>query len=174
MEEGLDTGLRGLIAKQEIRDRLMLLFRGLDRRDRELILQAFHPDGLADQGSVKGTAVEMADRVVNGSPPQMMHFIGNHLAEIEGDRAFSETYFVGIIETSDAEGVSTGFRSGRYLDRWERRDGAWRILLRTLVDDWSRLDRLSQTVPGSAGGHRSVRSADDLLYALRAKALGQA
>jgi hypothetical protein len=169
-DAGLDDGLRLLLDKQQIRDRLMLLFRGLDRRDRELILQAFHPDAISDHGSVKTSSVEMAERVLRGSPDQMMHFVGNHLAEIKGDRALSETYFVAIIETSGTEGVSTGFRAGRYLDQWERRDGAWKITLRTLVDDWSRLDPLSATVAG-AGFHRSSRSADDLLYALRAQTL---
>jgi hypothetical protein len=171
MDAGLEHGLRLLLDKQEIRDRLMLLFRGLDRRDRDLILQAFHPGAISDHGSLRGTSIEMADRVVGGAASQMMHFTGNHVAEVNGDRAFSETYFVAIIETSEGGAVSTGFRAGRYLDQWERRDGAWKINLRVLVDDWSRLDPLSATVPG-AGTHRSERSDGDLLYTLRAQMLG--
>src|SRR5258706_6832332 len=156
MNAGLDGGLRLLLDKQEIRDRLMLLFRGLDRRDRNLILQAFHPDGITDVGQIRTPAADMADRVVGGSPAQMMHFAGNHVSEIKNDRAFSETYFVAVVEVPDGNGVSTGIRAGGYLDHWEKRDGAWKIVLRVLVDDWSRFDVVSATVPG-AGGNRSVR-----------------
>jgi hypothetical protein len=33
---------------------------------------------------------------------------------------------------------------GRYLDRFERRGGAWKIAHRQVVADWNRIDRVSE------------------------------
>jgi hypothetical protein len=58
-----------------------------------------------------------------------MHNITNHTCEIDGDTAHCETYVIGAMLPRPKPGRAT-FVSGRYLDRLERRDGEWRILVR--------------------------------------------
>src|SRR5262245_66301298 len=92
-----EARLQVVADKQEIRDALVRYARGVDRKDRDLILSAFHEDAVDDHGDVVAPPAQLADFVVKGQQPQMMHFIGNHLAEVEGHRAFSESYFISLM-----------------------------------------------------------------------------
>ena len=60
---------------------------------------------------------------------------------------------------------ATRSRGGRYLDRFERRDGVWKIARRLLVDEWSRLDDLP--APPVPPGRVGLRSKDDPVYTFR-------
>ena len=64
------------------------------------------------------------------------HHLTNSTVELDGDRADAETYFVAV-HRRPGPPVSVGQFGGRYLDRLERRDGAWRINERVVVHDWS-------------------------------------
>jgi hypothetical protein len=167
MGERLDPRVQSVVDKQEIRDALMRYCRGIDRRDPDLIVSAFHEDAVDDHGDMKGSPAQLAGFVAKGTQPQLMHFVGNHLAEVDGHKAFSESYFISFM-TVTADGKDyTRTRAGRYLDNWERRKGAWKIAHRVVVDEWSRLDEVVATVDG-IGFYRGTRSKDDLLYKLQA------
>ena len=56
------------------------------------------------------------------------HNVTTHLCEIEGDVAHAESYVIVVL--LGRNGKTAQFISGRYLDRLERRDGAWRIAVR--------------------------------------------
>ena len=60
----------------------------------------------------------------------------NHWIEIEGDAAVGESYVIAYQQTAGEapQDVMTG---GRYIDRYERRDGEWKISHRTFVMDWT-------------------------------------
>ena len=53
------------------------------------------------------------------------------------------------------------FVAGRYVDRYERRDGAWKFAFRSELVDWVRLDPATGEgmMPGALWG---ARGADDL------------
>jgi hypothetical protein len=57
------------------------------------------------------------------------------------------------------------FVGGRYLDRFERRDGAWRIVERVGMTDWARVDGPSsaifRAIPPDTIGQRAP---DDMVY----------
>jgi len=63
------------------------------------------------------------------------HFIANTSVDFDGDVAHSETYVLWVLRRKDGRTVDLG--GGRYVDRFERRDGEWRIAARELVIDWS-------------------------------------
>ena len=68
-----------------------------------------------------------------------MHLVGNVLIEVEpgGQRAVSETYGVSLHGSDDPRpfmNMATGFR---YVDRFERRGGPWKIAERFAVAEWS-------------------------------------
>jgi hypothetical protein len=152
VDAGLEEKLKALIAKDEIRDVLMRYARGVDRGDPDLITSAFWPDAVDDHGGVTLIGTEAGPRFtgsrkVSASGAAGQHFMGNITIELEGDRAFTESYFVSylIVDRDGAE--YTRFRGARYIDRFERRNGAWKIAYRVVVDDWDRMDKVTEYAP---------------------------
>jgi hypothetical protein len=158
--------LNAVADKAEIHDALMRYCRGVDRRDPELIVSAFHEDGIDDHGRGESTAQDLAERIAASDQRAMMHFIGNEFVELDGDVAFSETYFISFQTVDTGDGDATRMRAGRYLDRFERRGGEWRIAHRRIVDEWSRVDDV-KAVAGGLSQYVGVRSRDDLVYTMR-------
>lgn len=159
--------LEALVAKSDIHDVLMRYCRGVDRRDIDLIISAFHPDAIIDHGRGDESLQELAATIVAGEQRGMMHFIGNEYVELDDDRAYSETYFVSISTVTHEGTDATRTRGGRYLDRFERRDDTWRIAHRRLVDEWSRVDELKTVAGGRLSKYVGIRSSADLVYVLR-------
>jgi hypothetical protein len=112
--------------------------RGVDRLDTEMILSAYHPDGYDDHGELKGGPAEFVAELVpllRKSYTSTSHNICNQLIELDGDRALSESYLIAVHNT-EADGVQwQEIVFGRYVDRFERRDGDWRIAHRVVVID---------------------------------------
>lgn len=112
--------------------------RGVDRADEELIRSAYHPDATDDHGSFKGLAGEFAARVNESHATRWtstMHMVANHSAAIDGDVADTETYVVAYLRRIDGSRVDVV--GGRYVDRFEKRAGDWRIARRVYVCEWS-------------------------------------
>ena len=163
-----------LLAKQEIRDALMRYSRGIDLLDPDLVKSAYHPDAYDDHGTFKGNAHEFAEYVMGGlsNLECTEHFLGNSHIEVEGDRAYSETYHVAYHRIpAGADGVAQDFTwGGRYVDVFERRDGGpWLILHRTVVHSWSRIDPVLDDNAAMAANFTQVARGDrsDLIYRLR-------
>ena len=66
------------------------------------------------------------------------HMIGNTLIDVEGDEAFGEVYFHAYHKVESEAGFDDLIVAGRYLDRYERRDGVWKMAYRSERVDWSR------------------------------------
>jgi hypothetical protein len=151
--------LQTVVDRQEIHDALMRYCRGADRASEELVNSAFHPEAVADFGSPI-PAARLAHAIATGTQPQMMHFTGNVLIEFDGDTAYVESYLLSFAPFVEDNVTSTRTRASRYLDRFERREGGWKIAHRLLVDEWARLDELKR-IPEGVGAHRGVRGPDD-------------
>lgn len=152
MDDALERRLRVLLAKDEIRDVLLRYAHGADRGDEELIASCFHPDAVDDHGTVELTGLQTAPRfsrlpVVSTGGQVGQHFIGNILIDVRGDIAYSESYFIAFRTLDREDGEYTRFRAARYLDRFELRNGEWRIAYRVVVDDWDRQDRVVERAP---------------------------
>jgi hypothetical protein len=156
------------LARQEINDILLRYCRGIDRRDRELIRSAYHRDSHDDHGNFRGSGWDFADWAIGllGRRDQVTtHLISNVLIEVTGATARSECYFVGVHVLGGPDGARTQEFHGRYLDRFERRDGRWGITRRLVVHDWNET-RLIVPVQ-SADDARFTRGApfpDDAVY----------
>lgn len=132
-----------LIDRQQILDCLTRFCRGMDRFDRELYLSAFHDDAEVAAGPYVGDAAGCwAWAVPMHEAGQVLthHALLNHSVEIDGDGAHSETYYQFAarnypFEPGGSETVMLA--GGRYIDRLERRGGAWKIALRTNLIEWS-------------------------------------
>lgn len=139
--EELESGLRELQDREAIRACLARYARGVDRLDRELLLSAYHPDAIDDHGKFVGGPTEFADWVFGqhiGAHLSHQHCLLNHVCELDGDTAHAETYFMFV--AMNQQGPPWSMAGGRYIDRFERRNGLWAIANRLAVRDWALLD----------------------------------
>jgi len=66
-----------------------------------------------------------------------MHNLANVMIELDGDAAGVETYGVAYHAGEPAGDIRWNFAAGfRYVDRFERRSGEWRIADRLTVIEW--------------------------------------
>jgi hypothetical protein len=137
MADDPSTQQRYLKDRQEILDCVYLYCRALDRHDRELMARVFHPDAIDNHGEWVGRAPEAivwSDASLAAAWLSHSHHVTCHFCEIEGEVAHTESYLISFRRHKDGKTVVVG--GGRYIDRFERRDGEWRIALRREVSDW--------------------------------------
>ena len=131
--------LEHLLDRQDILDCLIRFSRGMDRFDRELFLSAFHADAVIAAGPfVDGPEAlyDWASKLHEQGQSATHHNMLNHSCDIDGDVAHTETYYLFVGRNRDETNWMAG---GRYIDRLERRDGGWKIALRTNAIEWSGL-----------------------------------
>ena len=136
-----DERLAVLLAKDEITEVIHQVARGTDRLDHDLIVSGYHPDGYDDHNSFRGGPVAFADWVLEVLVhfAATHHFLGQTRIEVDGEVAHTETYCdAHHVSAPDTDGVVRDMVLGlRYVDRFERRDGVWRIARRVCAFDWS-------------------------------------
>lgn len=130
-----EAAMQRLIDRQSIIDCLLRYSRGLDRGDWELMASAYHDDALDDHGYFVGKGKDLAKwseafRKDNPNIYVVRHALTNHVIEFEGsDTAHVETYYTNeTVLYGDQPKLRTSI--GRYVDRFERRSGEWRIAAR--------------------------------------------
>ncbi len=131
-----------LLAKQEITDLVGRYMRGLDRLDKALLRSTFHDDATTDYGFFQGGPDEFVEMAYNALKDHLAnhHMIGQVNIDVEGEVAFGEVYFQAFHRiVTDGEERDL-FISGRYVDRYEKRDGEWKFAFRSEVNDWARND----------------------------------
>jgi hypothetical protein len=136
-DETISRRVQELLDRQEIIDCLQRYSRGLDRFDRELAQSAYHPDALDDHQAYIGSGhglVEWADRFHEEVWASHQHHLTNISIELDGETAHTETYF--IVTARKRDSFETFLCGGRYIDRFERRDGEWRIAARVATSEW--------------------------------------
>ena len=187
----MSDGLAQLLAKQEILEVVVRYARAIDRLDEALLRSLFHPESTHNhfyQGPSSapdrlaidddpGDFVRFAMTVLKAHV-RTHHQLGNTLIEMSGDTtAHVETYFTAFHKMRAVGDPLAGpdafdtemdfFVGGRYLDKFELREGHWKISHRTGMTDWMRLD------PPSARGMSAMdasvvgrRFPDDFVYQL--------
>jgi hypothetical protein len=125
-----------MLAHHEVRSCLMRYARGLDRHDAALAKSAYHADARDDHVLYVGSGhglVEWANRQHAATVHTHQHYIMNVSIELDGDQAHVESYwmFAGTLA-----GHANTLGGGRYVDRFERREGRWGIAARQLIVEW--------------------------------------
>lgn len=139
----MDTRLQHLLDRQDIMDCLIRFCRGMDRFDKELYLSAFWPDAEMAAGPYVGDVPGCYDWAMpmhRDGQVLTHHALLNNTTGIDGDTAHSETYYQFVARNHPWEasgGETVMLAGGRYIDRLERRSGAWKIALRTNIIEWS-------------------------------------
>jgi len=135
--DSADARLTRVADIQEMRDVLARFCRGMDRCDVELCKAAFHAEATEHHGPFIGRAHDFYE----GMLPQLktsfeptVRCLSNLLVEFDRGIAVSEVKW-SVVMRDTAQDM---FQQGRYLDRWERRSGQWKIIARISVVDWFR------------------------------------
>lgn len=168
MDEIQERQLLELLERDRIRETMARYARGIDRYDVDLVRSAFHADAVDCHGPVSVGLDEFVARVM----PELkdreacQHFVHNQSIDLDGDTAHVETYFVVVRKRPGEDHVEQ--IGGRYVDRFERRNGEWRIALRTNAIEWSGLlptmDIPFADVPGILDNGPACRGKEDISY----------
>ncbi len=145
-----------------LRDLLMRYCRGIDRRDFALVRSLYHDDAIDNHGTM-----------FTGGPdafvawlPQVMaqweatrHVISNSLFVVDGDRAEGEHYVEAWHRTPGPD-AHDYIVHGRYLDRYEKREGVWKFSYRSLVFDHGAIRAVDSEAQARLGGDAPHGRAD--------------
>ncbi|MBY0400747.1 nuclear transport factor 2 family protein [Myxococcota bacterium] len=136
-----DRELDRLLAERAITRVLHRYAQGVDRRRFDQIRDCYWPEARDDHGSFQGGVLEYVAWLEKVLPNVAVssHQYTNVLidVELEAGTAESEAYCLNGNVFPDGRHLHHHLR---YLDRWQRRDGEWRIAYRRVVTDWSRRD----------------------------------
>lgn len=132
-----------LEAIEAIRRKLQLYCRAIDRSDIGLLKTIFWPDSRLEYGLFDGGGQEFPARISEmldaGGVLRTHHLIGNIIVTVEGAAAHSETYLQAFHHIRRPDGSIFDWLVGaRYQDRFEQRDGNWKIAERKLIYEWYR------------------------------------
>jgi len=175
--------------RAQIQDVMYRSCRAIDRLDLDAIRRAFHPGAIDKHGMYNGDVEGFIKWLDNRHKPIgfSMHSISNMLIEFAGpDTAIVETYVQGLQRHPANATASLGQLSGgveakggmgvditvccRYVDRFERRNGEWRIQERAVVFDSTRMYEVPADAPKMGEdwivGKRRDRA--DYIYEVRA------
>ncbi|MDB5726675.1 MAG: lumazine-binding family protein [Novosphingobium sp.] len=132
-----------LLAEAAIKDVQIGYCRGADRMDLELMRSCFHSDAKAVFfGEIDVEAFLAMAQQMLPNYTVTTHNTGNQLVQVDGDTAFAEHYTIATHRiAADSEGPERDFVTAvRYADRFDCREGDWRISRRVLIVDWVRTD----------------------------------
>lgn len=136
------AALQTLIAKDEIRDLVLMYSRGVDRKDIELLRTLYTSDATDTHGDSFDGAAEAYCDFLEQSFPHMKysgHHVCNHLISVNGDEAEGEVYAIAyhLIPDSDG-GVLEDLLCVRYVDNYRKEhDGRWRFAKRVVTYDYN-------------------------------------
>lgn len=186
-----DEQLQELWDKQSITEVIATYARALDRLDEDMLRSVFHPDSQHAHGFV-GPSSDPSLPSKPGAPLDFVayafdvlntftrshHQLGNILIDLDGDNAYSETYFSAyhrMRAKGDPAAADNAYDTemdflvgGRYIDRFQRRDGTWKISHRTGLTEWIRIEPPATQgfydIPAELLGRRD---STDLVYLMR-------
>lgn len=164
--ERLEARQRYVDDRLGIHECLWRYCRGLDRHDEELEASAFWPDAQVNYG--RAFSGSLANFIAWGNQghgsffDMHQHHLTNVTIDLDGDRAHVESYLINMMRRKDGQ-LDIG--GARYIDLFERREGAWRILIREYLPDVRTTGPATITGLGLPPSGPGRWGKDDLSYA---------
>ena len=147
----MSEDLQKLLDQEQIRDVRRRWAYGRDLQEWDLLRSVFHTDATVHVSWFKGPATEFVQRSSELAKlikpgEHNRHSFGNMRTLVRGNRAIQETD-IQVLVRAFIEGILFDNTTwGRFYDRFEKRDGRWKILQMTCIYE---KDRLDPVVPGS-------------------------
>ncbi len=135
-ETGLQDAVRELVDTAAIRQVIVNFCRGWDRLDKELVLSCYPPRATDNHGIFRGEPSEFYDTWA--SPDGLRsnnHHLGQSNIQIQGETAVAETHCIATSVADSDVGPQARVHVVRYLDRFEKRAGVWKIAERFVAFD---------------------------------------
>jgi len=145
--------------RADILETVTWYFMAIDRRDFAALHRVFTPDveAVFEGVRVAGGIDRLLAFVTGASDVSLpvdvvdlqlsMHFIGNHVATIDGDNARTETYALAHLVDRPHGEPRMRTRGLRYVDALVRTSEGWRIAKREHLCDWMRDDSFAWAAP---------------------------
>jgi hypothetical protein len=170
-QSALDT----LVAKEQIRELVLLYSRGVDRKDAALLRTLYTEDATDTHGDTFDGPAEDYVQFLEKSFPYMRysgHHVCNHLISVNGDEGEGEVYGLAYHIIPDRKGGwLEDFMCVRYLDRYRRAGGSWKFAKRIVTYDLrSRRPYAEADQPKAALEDPSFSFFTDRLFARGARA----
>jgi 3-phenylpropionate/cinnamic acid dioxygenase small subunit len=154
--------------RQAITDVLYRYARAVDRLDLDGVQDCYFPEAIDNHGAYCGPVEGLVEdiRRRHTTIDSSQHYITNVLIEFCGeDAAAVESYCLCYLRQEPEDGrlgQELAIIRCRYVDRFERRQGHWRIADRTVVFDEYRRERVTDSVDPS--WVRSQRNRSDPVH----------
>lgn len=144
--------LSTFLAKEEIRELVLLYSRGIDRRDWALIRSLYTDDGFDSHGDFfNGTADEFIAFLDTSMPATRWtgHFVANHLISVDEGEGEGEVYALAYHLMPDSVGAhAEDLMMVRYLDSYRKERGRWRFANRSATFDMRNIRLVEPAVDG--------------------------
>ena len=137
-----DTVLQEMIDEFQLRKLVHSYCRAVDRGDFAQLQNLYHHDAVdAHGGFSAGTADDFLNQLSAARPylRSMQHNITTENFAISGYEAEGEIYTIAVHTLAGSGRDVDLVVGGRYLDKYEKRDGTWKFIERTIVTDWARV-----------------------------------
>ena len=163
-QENRLAALQLVLDRQEIEQVVRRYCRAIDRCDVELLKWVYHPDGTDAHGNFEGNAHAFADFIMGELHETVsygFHTITQSIIDVQGDLAAAESTYMGYhripagwekicsyfgetyaiaAEVAGTLGQEHEYVcGGRYIDRFERRNGEWKIAKRVITNEWRQI-----------------------------------
>ena len=162
------SALQRALDEIELRNLYFRYARGVDRLDPELLRSCFHEDAYITTRNREVRDDFVKNVMVGLSRFKMtQHVTTNVWVEIDGDTAKGEAYAQANHRAPGENGEpDTDYRwGGRYVDRFERRDGVWKFSDRVVIHDMARVVKVTEVWdPPGLGFTEGSHSTDDIVY----------
>jgi hypothetical protein len=143
-----DAQLQEMLDEFELRKLVHGYCRAVDRGDIEALRGMYHPDALDDHGAFSTGSVDELLRGLAAARPylrSMQHHITTVNFAVSGSGAEGEIYTIATHTFVAGDRDIDVIVGGRYLDKYEKRDDAWKFVERKIVTDWARVTDPSAT-----------------------------
>ena len=163
----MNDRLQMMLDHFDIREVIEAYVHGCDRGDLEAVKDCYHPDSYDHHGPLAGPGHQFAADCVDSLKiywTSCTHLLGQSRIKVDGDMAGAETHYFASL-TRDQDGTAMlDQQVGRYVDRFERRDGVWRILDRRCIQDWTYSIPQGESFIDRAEFLTGARTPEDISY----------
>ncbi len=165
-----DEQIDRLLDKQAITELLYAYCNASDRHDHEKLRELYHEDAIDDHGAFfKGEAMDFIDKLpdIQGPMKILHHNLTTMNIALDGNYAEGEIYVLAFHQVETDKGLMDVLIGGRYLDKYEKRNGIWKFAYKAVLADWVKVSEPSEVQldhPFVAGSNIGCPGPEDPSY----------